>query len=251
MANVVEIAPDLYRISWFWPEIDLQFNHFLLNDDEPLLFTTGYRRTFPELHGAVSQIIPPSRIRWISFSHFESDECGALNEWLTAAPNAEPVCSLTGAYVNVTDFANRSPRPLVDGDVLAIGKYSLRFCHTPHLPHGWDAGMLFEEKHKTLLCSDLFHQAGDCEPLTRSDVIARAREALVIMNASPMPCYIPWCPYTGGLLEKLAKLRPETLAIMHGSSFAGNGEKAIQDLALVMKEVLCDRDTPSANDRAA
>jgi flavorubredoxin len=243
MANVSEIAPDLYRISWFWPEINLQFNHFLLNDEEPLLFTTGFRRTFTELHEAVARVLDPSRIRWISFSHFESDECGALNQWLAAAPKAEPVCSFTGALVNVTDFANRRPRPLAEGDVLNTGKYHLRFCHTPHLPHGWDAGMLFEETRKTLLCSDLFHQVGDCEPLTQTDVVGRVKEALLQMNASPMPCYMPWCPYTGGLLEKLAQLRPETLAIMHGSSFTGDGEKAIRDVASVMKEILSDGKT--------
>lgn len=251
MANIVEIAPDLYRISWFWPEINLQFSHFLLKDEEPLLFTTGYRRTFPELREAVARILDPSRIRWISFSHFESDKCGALNEWLSAAPNAEPVCSFTGAFVNISDFANRPPRPLVDADVLATGNYRLRFCHTPHLPHGWDAGMLFEEKHKTLLCSDLFHQVGDCEPLTRSDLTDRARHALTVMSASPMPRYIPWCPYTAGLLEKLGQLQPETLAIMHGSSFAGNGQKAIRDLAAVMREVLCDHEAGGESDCAA
>ncbi|MFB3917148.1 MAG: hypothetical protein ACE14M_10490 [Terriglobales bacterium] len=241
MASITEIAPDLYRISLYWTEIDLQFNHFLLKDEQPLLFTTGFRRTFPELKEAVRQIMDPARLRWISFSHFESDECGALNHWLATAPHAEPVCGFTGALVSITDFADRPPRVLQDGETLATGEYRLRFCSTPHLPHGWDAGVLFEETHKTLLCSDLFHHNGQVEPITESDILGRVRQAMHTMEAGPMPRYMPWTPYSGQLLEQLAQLRPQIFAVMHGSSFRGDGAQALRDLSVVMKEELGGR----------
>ncbi|HWB09896.1 MAG TPA: hypothetical protein VG826_11750 [Pirellulales bacterium] len=142
--TVTEIAPDVFRFCLYAPEIDLQFNFFLIRDDEPLLFTTGYRSSFPLLREAVARVIDPSRIRWIGFSHFESDECGALNYWLDAAPHAEPVCSLVSAMVNMNDFAARPAKGMQDGEVLDTGKYRIRFCSTAQLPHGWDAGLMFE-----------------------------------------------------------------------------------------------------------
>src|SRR5919199_1352629 len=181
MARIDEIAPDVHRISVFVPEIDLQFNHFLVVDDEPLLFHTGMKAMFPLVLDGVSRVMAPERLRWIGFSHTESDECGALPEWLALAPEAEPVCSELGALVNV-DFTSsgRGPaRGMKDGEVLATGRYRFRFCRTPQLPHGWDAGVMFEETHATLLCSDLMHQNGACEPLTESDVIERARRSLL------------------------------------------------------------------------
>ncbi|MHB1425380.1 MAG: oxygen-binding di-iron domain-containing protein [Gemmataceae bacterium] len=180
--TVTEIAPDVYRIGVYAPASELQFNFFLVRDDQPLLFTTGFRATFPALREAVARIIDPSRIRWVGFSHFESDECGALNLWLEAAPHAEPVCSFVGAAVNVNDFASRPPKAMADGEVLATGRYRFRFCSTAQIPHGWDAGLLFEETQKTLLCSDLFHQAGDVEPVTESGLSDRVRAALSRMQ---------------------------------------------------------------------
>ena len=145
MATVTEIAPDTYRISVFVPEFNLQFNHFLVKDDEPLLFHTGYRGYFSEVREGVASVMDPSRIRWISFSHFESDECGALNKWLEIAPDAQPACSDLGAAVSVNDFSIRPPKGMADGEVLSTGKRRFRLCRTPHLPHGWDAAVLFEE----------------------------------------------------------------------------------------------------------
>jgi len=159
--NTSEIAPDVYRISVFVTEINLQFNHFLIKDDEPMLFHTGMKQMFPALLEAVSKIIPPSHIRWIGFSHFEVDECGALNDWLQVAPNAKGVCSEAGALLNMTDFAIRPVLAMKDNAILNTGQNIYRFIRTPHLPHGRDAGVMFEEKNKTLLCSDLFHQNGD------------------------------------------------------------------------------------------
>src|SRR5262245_1077783 len=135
--TVTEIAQDVYRIGLYAQELDLQFNFFLVRDEQPLLFTTGYRSSFPALRDAVARVIDPARIRWIGFSHFESDECGALNLWLEAAPHAQPVCSVVGAAVNVNDFAGRPPKGMADGEVLSTGRFRFRFCSTAQVPHGW------------------------------------------------------------------------------------------------------------------
>ena len=148
------------------------------SDDEPLLYHTGLRGMFPEMREAVAKVIAPEKLRHIGFSHFESDECGALNEWLAVAPNADVVCGHLGAMVSVNDFIGREARALGDGETFSTGTYRFRYCQTPHLPHGWDAGVLFEETQKTLLCSDLFHQVGDVAPLTESAVVAASHEAM-------------------------------------------------------------------------
>ncbi len=238
MTTITEIAPDLYRISIFVPEANLQFNHFLVNDDEPLLYHTGMRRMFSLVRDAVAQIIDPSDIRWIGFSHFEVDECGALNEWLAVAPQAETICSVVGALVNLTDFAVRPPRGLAKDEVVCTGRYRFRFCPTPHLPHGWDASVLFEETQRTLLCSDLLHQNGDVEPVTSADVVGRARQALLDYQAGPLMDYLPYTPKTERLLAELAALEPKTLAAMHGSTFVGDGARALRELGPVMRDVL-------------
>ncbi|GAC1503658.1 MAG: hypothetical protein NVS2B14_16410 [Chamaesiphon sp.] len=236
--SVTEIAPDLYRISTYVPEIDLQFNQFLVNDDEPLLFHSGTKAMFSQVRDAVKHLIDPATIRWLGFSHFEADECGALNEWLQLAPTAVPVCSTLGAMVSVNDFAIRAAHGMVDGEVLNTGKYRFRFIQTPHVPHCWEAGLLFEETQGTLLCSDLFHQNGDVEPLTQSDVIGRVRQTLMEYQASPLANYIPYTHQTDAILQRLADLQPQTIATMHGSTFAGDGEQAIRDLAIILREVL-------------
>jgi len=237
MPVVTEVAPDLYRLSIYVPEFNLQFNSFLVNDEEPLMFHAGLKGMFPQYRAAVASIVEPSQLRWIAFSHFESDECGGLNEWLALAPNAQPVCSVVGAIVSVNDFAVRPARPLADGEVLTTGKYRFRFCQTPHLPHGWDAGLLFEETQGTLLCSDLFHQEGDGAALTETDILDRVRQALVAYQGSILANYTPYTPLTGKLMNGLADLNPKTLAAMHGSSFAGDGRRALNDLHSLYREV--------------
>src|SRR5918997_1966626 len=235
---IEEIAPDLYRISTYVPELNLQFNQFLVRDDESLLFHTGMKSMFPLVRDEVARVIEPSRIRWIGFSHFEADECGALNECLQVAPEAQPVCSLVGALVSVNDFADRPAKGMSDGEVLSTGKYRFRLLHTPHVPHCWEAGLLFEEENRTLLSSDLFHQSGDVEPLTESDVVERARKTLIDYQAGPFANYMPYTQDTDKTLRRLADLKPKTIAAMHGSAFAGDGEGALRDLAVVMREVL-------------
>ena len=236
--SVTEIAPDVYRISTFIPEIDLQFNQFLIKDDEPLLFHTGMNSLFPLVHEAVATIIDPKKLRWISFSHFEADECGSLNQWLQIAPEAQAVCSMVGALVSVNDFALRPARAMDDGDHLNTGQYRYRFVRTPHVPHCWEAGMLFEETKGTLFCTDLFHQGGDMEPLTELDVIDRARRTLIDYQAGPFANYMPYTKHTDGIMQNLAALNPQTLAPMHGSAYAGDGARAIRELAVLMREVL-------------
>ena len=161
-----------------------------------------------------------------------------MNQWLEAAPSAEPVCGLVSATVNVADFANRPPKGMADGELLETGKYRFRFCSTAQLPHGWDAGLLFEETQRTLFCSDLFHHDGDVEPLTEIDLTDRVRAAMSRMQAGPLANYIPYTHRTDQVLGNLAELKPKTLAIMHGSSFSGDGEHALHNLAGTMKEVL-------------
>ncbi len=238
MYKLDEIAADIYRISVYVPEINLQFNHFLVKDDEPLLFHTGLRQMFPLLREAVGKVIDPASLRWISFSHFESDECGALNHWLGIAPQAQPVTAMIGALVNLNDYSDRPARVVSETDVLATGKYRFRYISTPQLPHGWDAGVMFEETQATLFCSDLFHHNGDVEPLTRSSVLDKVREALTQYQAGPLANYMPYTARTGKMLRQLAALKPRRLAIMHGSSYEGNGEQALLDLAGVMRDTL-------------
>ena len=238
MASIHEIAPDVFRISLYVPEINLQFNHFLVRDDEPLLFHTGLRQMFPAMHEAVSRLIHLPKLRWISFSHFESDECGALNDWLNVAPNAVPVAGVVGVLVNLNDFSLRPPRALAADESLITGKYRFRYIPTPQLPHGWDAGVCFEETHRTLLCSDLFHHDGDVEPITSTDILGRVRQSISEYQRGPLANYMPYTANTGRMLRSLAEFNPVTLALMHGSSYAGDGRKALEDLDVVMREVL-------------
>lgn len=237
MALISEIASNVFRISMFAARGNLQFNHFLVKDDEPLLFHTGLRGMHREIREAVSKVIELSRLRHIGFSHFESDECGSLHEWLAAAPNSDVICGQLGARVNVNDFIGRESHALTDGETFATGEYRFRYCSTPHLPHGWDAGVLFEETQKTLFCSDLFHQAGDVEALTSADVVGRSRQALKEYQSGILAEYMPYTPLTARNLKKLADLNPTTLAVMHGSSFRGDCVRALNDLDLALSEI--------------
>jgi flavorubredoxin len=238
MTTVTEVGPDVYKITTFFPEIDLQFSQFLLRDEEPVLVHTGLRRMFPVVRDAVAKVLPPSSVRWLAFSHFEADECGALNEWLALAPRAQAACSFVGAAVSVDDFGVRPARGLQPDEVLVTGKRRLRFLRTPHVPHNWDAGLFFEETDRTLFCSDLLHQGGDVEAATTSDVIGRARDTLVSYQQGPFANYVPYNAATDGVLQGLADLRPARLATMHGSTFEGDGGRALRDLAGVWREVL-------------
>lgn len=228
--KVDEIADGIYRFSTFVPEIappaGFAFNQFLVLGDEPLLFHTGHRRMFPLVREAVSRVVAPDRLRWISFGHFEADECGAMNEWLAVAPRAEVAHGQTGVDVSLNDQADRPPRALADGEVIDLGGGKrIRYMDTPHTPHGWDAGLLYEESTGTLLCGDLFTQLGDNPPLTEGDIVGPAIAAEELFNYSSLN------PAMGTTIRALAALAPRTLALMHGPSFAGDGAAALRALA--------------------
>jgi flavorubredoxin len=240
MTTVTEIAPDVFRISTFVGDIGMQFNQFLVRDHEPLLYHTGMKAMFPIVREAISKVIDPKTLRWVAFSHFESDECGALNEFLAIAPAAQPLCSFAGAMVSVNDFAARPARGLQDDEVLTTDAHRFRLIRTPHLPHNWEASHLFEESTRTLFCSDLFHQDGEPEPTTTSEpeLMKRIRETLVRYQAGPFSNYLLFTPMTLQQLARLAALRPEVLATMHGSTFKGSGEHALHELSNVFREIL-------------
>jgi flavorubredoxin len=239
-STVNEVAPNIFRISTFIPEAGMQFSQFLVRDDEPLLYHTGMRALFPLVLEAVSTLIDPAKLKWISFSHFEADESGALNEWLQVAPQSQAVCSVVGKMINVDDFAGRPARPLQDNEVLTTGQYRFRFLQTPQFPHGWDAGLLFEETEKTLFCSDLFHQIGDLKPLTNASIIDQTRQTMVsYQSIADFTDYMAYTPRTAAYFERLIALAPRTLATMHGSVYSGDGQQALRELAQVWQEVLC------------
>jgi flavorubredoxin len=227
--NVNEIADGIYRLATFVPEIEppagFVFNQFLILGDEPLLFHTGPRRMFPLVREAVGRLIPPESLRWISFGHFEADECGAMNEWLAVAPDAQVVHGHTCVSVSLNDIADRAPRVLADGEVIDLGGKRVRYLDTPHTPHGWDAGLIFEESTATLLCGDLFTQLGDGPALTDRDIVGPAIAGEDLFNYSSLN------PNMGATIRGLADLEPRTLALMHGPSFAGDGAAALRALA--------------------
>jgi flavorubredoxin len=232
VTNITEIAPDIFRINTFIPESNLGFSQFLVRDEEPLLFHTGMKGLFPVVREAVSTLIDPAKLRWIGFSHFEADECGSLNEWQAIAPQATAVCSFVAKVVSVDDFAPKNPaKGMADGEVFETGSKRFRFISTPHVPHCWEAGMLFEETTGVLFCTDLLHQNGDVEPSTTSDVIGRARETFREYQASPLANYFPYTKNTDSEIRRLAALKPKLLATMHGSVFEGDGERALIDYA--------------------
>jgi len=239
MASIIEIAPDIFRINTFISEINLGFSQFLVRDDEPLLFHTGMRGLFPVVHEAVGKLIDPAKLRWVGFSHFEADECGSLNEWQAVAPSATAVCSFVGKVVSVDDFAPKNPaKGMMDGETFSTGQKRFRFVSTPHVPHCWEAGMLFEETTGTLFCTDLLHQNGDVEPKTTASVIDRARETFIQFQQSPLANYFPYTANTDREIKRLAALRPNLCATMHGSVYEGNGERELIEYAEMVMEVL-------------
>ncbi len=228
--RVDEIADRIYRISTPVPPSDFPggftFNQFLIDDDEPLLFHTGLRRMFPLVREAVASVLPVTRLRHLAFSHFEADECGALNELLGVAPSAAPLCGQLAADVSVRDVADRPPRVLADGEVVRLGRHEVRWLYTPHLPHAWECGYLFESRTRTLFCGDLFTQSGhEHVPLTESDILGPSEGMRAQMD------YFAHAPDSRALLERLAALAPATLACMHGASFRGDGAGLLRALA--------------------
>ena len=228
--NVQEIADGIFRIS---TPVRIEggpgafsFNQYLLAGDRPLLFHTGPRRLFPHVGEAVAAVMPVERLRYVGLSHFEADECGALNEWLGVAPHAEPVCGKIAAMVSVDDFADRPARVLGDGELLDLGTHAVRWLDTPHMPHGWECGLMMEERTRTFLCGDLFTQGGTGEvALTEADILEPSEAFRAPMD------YYAHAPATRAILERCAAMAPRTLAVMHGSAWRGDGSALLRALA--------------------
>jgi len=202
------------------------FNQYLIVDDEPLIFHTGPRKMFPLVREAVASVLPVERLRYIAFSHVEADECGSLNEWLAVAPQASPLCGTVAAMVSISDLADRPPRPLADGETLALGKHLMRWFDTPHLPHSWECGYLMEENTRTLLCGDLFTQGGTDNPaVTESDILGPSEGFRRQMD------YFSHTKNAVEMIERLASAAPTTLACMHGSAWRGDGAALLRALS--------------------
>lgn len=227
--NVHEIADGIYRINT--PIVidggpgGFSFNQYLIIDDEPLIFHTGPRKMFPLVREAVASVMPVEKLRYVAFSHVEADECGSLNEWLAAAPQSVPLCGTVAAVVSIGDLADRPPRALADGEKLSLGKSSVQWFDTPHLPHAWECGFLMEERSKTLLCGDLFTQPGPGErPLVESDILGPSETFRRGMD------YYSHTKDGRAMIERLANAGPTTLACMHGSAWRGDGAALLRAL---------------------
>jgi flavorubredoxin len=223
-----EIADGIFRFSTYIPDLTpdgFTFNQFLIRAEEPLLFHTGPRAMFGTVSEAVARVMPLERLRWITFGHVESDECGSMNLWLAAAPQSQVAHGEVGVMVSLNDLADRAPRALQNGEILDLGGKRVRHIDTPHVPHAWESRLLFEETTRTLLCGDLFTHTGDGPAVTSEDIVERAKVAEEIFHSSSLT------PTTGSTIRSLADLAPTTLALMHGSSFNGNAPRALHELA--------------------
>lgn len=228
--RVDEIADAVYRISTPVPPAvvpgGFSFNQYLVIDDEPLLFHTGPRKMFSFVRQAIANVMPIERLRWLSFSHVEADECGSLNEFLAVAPQATPLCGRVAAMVSVNDLADRPARALGDGERISLGRRSVTWIDAPHVPHAWECGFLFEPRTRTLLCGDLFTQGGaEHDPLTQHDLVGPSEAFRKLMD------YYSHTKNAASIIGRLAALEPQTLACMHGSAFSGDGAKALRELA--------------------
>jgi len=226
--NINEIADGIYRINTplsLPGGAGFSFNQYLIVDDAPMVFHTGMRRMFPLVSEAVRAVIPIERLRYLGLSHFEADECGALNEFLAAAPNAVPVCGQIAAMVSVGDYANRPPQALADGGELALGRHTIRWFDTPHMPHSWECGLMMDLTTRTFFCGDLFTQGGGGDvALTEADILGPSEAFRAPMD------YFAHAPNTQAILERLASERPTTLACMHGSAWRGDGGRLLREL---------------------
>jgi flavorubredoxin len=230
--SVDEVAAGIYRISTPLDVIPggFTFNSYLVTDDEPLLFHTGYRKIAPITLEAIRKVMPAEKLRWIGGSHFEGDEFGALNDLLTAAPGATPFGAEIGVLTSLNDFAVRPARAFKDGEEFSTGSRRMRWLYTPHVPHGWDCGILFDASTKTLLCGDLFTQPGaNLPPVTESEVLTTSEGMREMMD------YYAHATSTSAILERLAGLSPSMLACQHGSAYRGDGAALLRELAATIE----------------
>jgi flavorubredoxin len=227
--KIDEIAERIYRFSTYVPEIaapaGFTFNQYLVDAEEPLLFHCGPRAMFAQISAAFATIVPVERLRWVAFGHVEADECGSMNLWLATAPKAVVVHGHIACMVSLNDLADRPPRALADGDVLDLGGRRVRYLDTPHVPHAWESGLMFEETTGTLFCGDLFTQLGQGPAVTSETIVAAAIAAENAFGATSLT------PATGPIVRRLAALEPRRLAVMHGSCFAGDCATQLSELA--------------------
>ncbi|MGE5117250.1 MAG: MBL fold metallo-hydrolase [Betaproteobacteria bacterium] len=228
--SIDEVADGIYRLSTPVPPSVIPggftFNQYLVDDERALLFHTGPRRLFASVRAALERVLPARRLAFVALSHVEADECGSLNDWLAAAPEAVPVCSRIAAMVSIADLADRAPRALADGELLDLGRHRLRWIDAPHLPHGWECGYAFEATTRTLLCGDLFTQPGhEHAALTEADILGPSEAMRAQMD------YFAHAPDSRRQLERMAATEPLTLACMHGSAWRGNGAALLRALA--------------------
>jgi flavorubredoxin len=233
--NIHEVADGIYRIN---TPVSIpggpghfNFNQYLIVDEAPMVFHTGPRQLFRLVSEAIRTVLPIERLRYVGLSHFEADECGALNSFLAAAPQAVPVCGAVAAMVSIGDFADRGPRVLADGEDLVLGNRALRWFDTPHTPHGWDCGLMLDVRTRTFFCGDLFTQGGAGQvALTESDILGPSEAFRAPLD------YFAHAPHTGAILERLAGERPTTLAVMHGSAWRGDGARLLRELSAALSQ---------------
>ena len=228
MSRIDEIADGIYRISTPTDVVPggFTFNQYLIVDEDPLLFHTGPRGTFAPVKEAIGQVMPVEKLRYVSFSHVEADECGALNQFLAVAPRAVPLCSGIAALTSINDMADRPPRTMADGETLRLGRHAIRWHDTPHLPHSWESGLMTETTTGTFFCGDLFtHPGADVPPVTEGDILGPSEQIRSAMN------YYSQAQDAAGMIRKLAETKPRTLAVMHGSAWRGDGSKLLNTLA--------------------
>jgi flavorubredoxin len=227
--RTTEIADGVFQFSTLVKEIapplGFSFNQYLIRADEPLLFHTGPRHMFGDISAAVERVVPVAGLRWISFGHIESDECGSMNQWLAAAPDATVVQGRTACMVSLQDLADRPPRALADGEVLDLGTRRVRWLDTPHVPHAWESGLIYEEVTQTLFCGDLFSHVGDTPAITRESIVQGAVQTEGMFKATALT------PATAATIRRLGALNPRTLAVMHGACFAGDCVDQLNQLA--------------------
>ena len=226
--RIDEIASKIYRLSSLiadFPPHGFTFNQYLIDADEPLLFHCGGRGLFALISEAAARIMPLKKLRWISFGHVESDECGSMNQWLAAAPLAQVVHGTIACMVSLNDLADRLPRPLANGEVIDLGGKRVRYIDTPHVPHAWESGLVFEETTKTLFTGDLFTQLGDGPAIGGQSIVASAIAAEDAFHATALT------PATAPTIRTLKALNPARLAVMHGSCFEGDCASELETLA--------------------
>jgi flavorubredoxin len=233
--RVDEIADGIFRISTSVPIPAIPggftFNQILIRDAAPLLFHTGLRSLLSVTRAAIERVLPVASLRYLGYSHVEADECGAMNDFLALAPGAVPLCSRVGALVSMGDMADRPPRAMADGEDLDLGRHRIQWLDTPHVPHGWDAGLIWVSTARTLFCGDLFTQPGaELPPITEGDILGPSEAMLAGMD------YYACRDKARTTLARLADLRPQTLATMHGSSFRGDGASLLKALSVTLAE---------------